>query len=89
MRVMEVNRKGWTAWCMDITRRGLRGAKEEGGVCAPLHNLTKDTDFLVAKVFFYKPLGMEETSRGKVALKNPFHPRLVKSDSQGKSEASF
>ncbi len=24
MRVMEVNRKGWTARCMDITRMGLQ-----------------------------------------------------------------
>lgn len=31
MRVMEVNRKGWTAWCMDITCMGLRGVREEGG----------------------------------------------------------
>lgn len=31
MRVMEVNRKGWTAWCMDITHMGLRGAGEGGG----------------------------------------------------------
>lgn len=46
MRVMEVNRKGWTAWCMDITRRGLRGAGEEGGVSALLHSLTKEADFL-------------------------------------------
>lgn len=46
MRVMEVNRKGWTAWCMDITRMGLRGAGEEGGVSSPLHSHTKDADFL-------------------------------------------
>lgn len=49
MRVMEVNRKGWTACCMDITRMGLRGAGEEEevvGGCTPLHSLTKDADFL-------------------------------------------
>lgn len=31
MRVMEVNGKGWTAQCMDITRMGLRGVGKEGG----------------------------------------------------------
>lgn len=31
MSVMEVNRKGWTAWCMDIARIGLRDAMEKGG----------------------------------------------------------
>lgn len=36
MRVMEVNRKGWTAWCMDITCMGLRGVREEGGGGASL-----------------------------------------------------
>lgn len=46
MRVMEVNRKGWTARCMDITGRGLRGCREEGGVSTPLHGLTKQADFL-------------------------------------------
>lgn len=45
-RVMGVNRKGWTAWCMDITCMGLRGVGEEGGVSTPLHGLTKDADFL-------------------------------------------
>lgn len=68
MRVMEVNGKGWTARCLDITHRGLRGAREEGGVCTPLRNLTKDADFLVAKVLFCNPLGTEETSRRWVVL---------------------
>lgn len=30
MRVMEANRKGWTAQCMDITDRSLQGDVEEG-----------------------------------------------------------
>lgn len=30
MRVMEVNRKGWTAQCMDITGRSLQGDGKEG-----------------------------------------------------------
>lgn len=46
MRVMEVNRKGWTAWCMDITHMGLRGARGGRRGSTPLHSLTKDTDFL-------------------------------------------
>ena len=32
MRVMEVNRKGWIAWCMDITCMGLGGVGKEGGL---------------------------------------------------------
>lgn len=30
MGVMEVNRKGWTAQCMDITGRSLQGDGKEG-----------------------------------------------------------
>lgn len=42
MRVMEVNRKGWTAQCVDITGRSLQGDGKEGEwLCTPLCNLHK------------------------------------------------
>lgn len=46
MGVMEVNRKGWTARCMDITRMEIIGAAEERQGSTSLYRLTKDTDFL-------------------------------------------
>lgn len=52
MGVMEVNRKGWTARCMDITHMGLkrrrkgRKEEEEEEVSTLLHSPTKDADFL-------------------------------------------
>lgn len=56
MRVMEANGKGWTAWCMDITRMGLRGAGEGGwGGSTTLHSLTKDTEFLARHGPFLLP----------------------------------
>lgn len=46
MSVMVVNRKGWTAWCMDITYAwASEESRRRGGVTA-LHSLTKDADFL-------------------------------------------
>lgn len=67
MSVMEVNRKGWTAWCMDITHMGLREAMEEEGGFIPFHNLTKDSNFL-AMALFCNLSSREETSRGWVVL---------------------
>lgn len=43
MRAIEVNRKGWTARCGNITGWA---SEEEVGVWTPLHGLTKDVDFL-------------------------------------------
>lgn len=52
MGVMQVNRKGWTAWCMDITQMGLLGAAEVARGSTPLHSLTKDADFLAHYIPF-------------------------------------
>lgn len=58
MSVMEVNRKGWTAWCMDITRIGLREAMEKGG--GPTVSQRMLTSWL-ATVLFYNPSSKEES----------------------------
>lgn len=58
MSVMEVNRKGWTAWCMDITRMGFREAMEEGG--GPTASQRTLTSWLTT-VLFCNPLSKEES----------------------------
>ena len=95
MRVMEVNRKGWTAWCMDITRMGLRGAGwrmegRRGGGGTPHRSTASQrtlTSWLATVRFYNQGLG-----GGWVVLKYPLrpqvHPRLVKSNTRGKSEYS-
>lgn len=67
--MMEVNRKGWTVCCMDITCMGLRGSAMEGGGGPRCSTSSQRmlTSWLAATVF-YNPVGREETSRGRVVL---------------------
>lgn len=60
---MEVNRKGWTAQCMDITERSLQGDGEEGEVVvhSTLQPPQRALTWWWPRFFVYNPLGIKHS----------------------------
>lgn len=62
MRVMEVNRKGWTAQCMGITGRSLQGDGKEGEVVehTTLQPPQRALTSWWPRFFLYNPWGISD-----------------------------